>query len=80
MSDDWLEKYEKRKIENGIRDGYFSQESQIFCPYCGHIQNDAHEALPRHQEDWVNYECEKCEKNFRMCFECVYRTERWRRE
>lgn len=73
-TNDWLEKYKKKNIELGLKEGCFCQEMHILCPHCGYAQKDAYQDLPNNQEDWANYECEKCDKKFRMCYEYFYST------
>lgn len=54
----------------------FVGTEKIQCPYCGEIQEEAYEYLPKNQEDWASYECEDCYKEFNMRYHKVYTTKR----
>jgi DNA-directed RNA polymerase subunit RPC12/RpoP len=74
MNDDWFEELKRKKIDAGIKEGEFVRDSYIHCPYCGFRQVDAWECVPRNQEDWTTYECEKCNSIFHLRYEIVYDT------
>jgi DNA-directed RNA polymerase subunit RPC12/RpoP len=73
--DKWLEDKRAEKIKAGIENGSFTEEAIIYCPYCGASQIDAWESVPAEQETWGTYECERCEKPFKLKYEIVYSTE-----
>lgn len=63
------------KKEIIVRDGESTDESEIYCPHCGHEQCDAKEDLG-HIDEWSSTSCEECEKKFSVMWEPVYSTKK----
>lgn len=60
-----LEDIYKRKREAILRNGEYSFEHHLFCPYCTHEQNDLWDCNLGHPngED-QEFQCQKCERHF----------------
>lgn len=63
------------KKEMIIKDGESTDESEIYCPHCGHEQVDAKEYLGC-VDEWKSSECESCDREFSVTWEPVYSTKK----
>lgn len=64
------------KKEIIVKDGESTDESEIYCPHCGHEQSCESKENLGSVQDWVEYECDECEKEFSMTWEPVYSTKK----
>jgi hypothetical protein len=71
-----LEDVKKRKVEVGLKHGWFVHEYEVFCPHCGTEQYDGYEHAPEEYDSWGETQCESCSKSFKVKKETLYSTEK----
>jgi transcription elongation factor Elf1 len=71
--DQMMSEWRKGKKKSIVANGESIHEHEVYCPHCGHIDQEYWECNPR-QEEWTTNECGKCEKKFGFKMEYVFST------
>lgn len=71
---EWYDNHIKEKKNRILKSGESFSESEIYCPYCAHEQQDIFEwDLTPNGED-IEEQCQSCERHFAYSCRYVYST------
>lgn len=71
---EWYEKFQKERKDKILRSGESFSESDIYCPYCAHEQQDIWEWNIKPNDEEHEEQCQSCERHFMYSARYVFST------